>query len=191
MRIRLAQSEEDRSKSYQMRYKVMCEELNWIPRGGFAVPEERDKYDDSQSITFMSFDDTNNAIGTSRLLTQGKISLPIENEFELSPISEIEKRCGTLRSYVEVSRFIVPPNKKYKKHEITLLLCDTMIDYCIQSNMSHMLLSADYRFFRLLRMIGYPVSQIGKPAFYMGSKTVPGILTLSEVNLKHKVQKAA
>lgn len=160
---------------------MMCEELRWLPPHEYPDGQEQDEYDDMQSMTFVALDDIGNCVGTSRLIFPGAISLPIETHFTLYPKEFIEAIYGTLRHYVEVSRFIVPENQFLKRHEITLMLCRAMIHMSIKMRVSHMLMSADYRFFRLLRILGFQLAEIGEPTFYMGSKTIPGILPLENL----------
>jgi N-acyl-L-homoserine lactone synthetase len=184
-----AQKSEEKRKAYQLRYKMMCQELEWIPSAGLTDQEEHDVYDEEQSIIFLAEDKSGNCLGTSRLILPGKIKLPIEINFNLYPGEFIEKIHGELTYCVEVSRFVVPHNEAYKPHEITLMLCTEMIRTCMNMGVSHMLMSIDVRFFRLLKMLGYTLAEIGETKLYMGSKTTPGVLTLKNLLPELKVKK--
>src|SRR3972149_3291418 len=126
-------------------------------------------------------DESGSPIGTSRLILPGGIPLPIEKHFELYPKEQLETHHGDMEYCVEVSRFVVPQNPFFNRHEITLMLCKKMIKTALAMGVTHMLVSADHRFFRLLRMLGFHLEEIGEPKFYLGSKTVPGILTLRDL----------
>lgn len=169
----------------------MCEKLGWLPYHEYTDREEQDEYDHAQSMTFVALDDQENCVGTSRLIFPGEIRLPIEKYFKLYPKKFIETLYGNLRHYAEVSRFIVPDNKSVKRHEITLMLCRAMIHAGMNMRVSHMLMSADHRFFRLMKMIGFHLMEIGEPEFYMGSKTIPGILPMENLYPVLKEKKPA
>ncbi len=166
-----------------MRFEVMCRELGWLPAQNYTAPEERDEYDNGQSIIFLASDDSGNAIGTSRLILQGDIPLPIEKHFDLYPRESIEDVHGKMEYCVEVSRFVIPQNPIFKDHKITKMLCMAMLSKLLKIGASHAFVSADYRFFRLLNILGIRFAQIGKPKIHMGSKTIPGITNLKNLAL--------
>lgn len=184
----IAEKEHEKRLSYQLRFDTMCRELGWLSTGDYAVPEERDEYDDNQSIIFLALDDSGNAVGTSRIILSGEIPLPVEKHFDIYPLAEIAEVYGEIKFAVEISRFIVPQNAVVRNHEITSLLCMTMLGRLLRMGASHAFVSADYRFFRLLKILGIQFVQIGTPKFYMGSNTVPGIANLDMLyaNIKRK-----
>ena len=189
MKVIRAVTAEDKRKAYQLRYKMMCEELKWLPDEGYVNQEEQDEYDKNQSLIFLALDESGNCLGTSRLILQGEIELPIEANFSLYPREFIEAIHGKITYCVEVSRFIVPQNLCYKKHEITLMLCREMMKTSLNMGVSHSFMSIDVRFFRLLKMIGYRLAEIGETKLYMGSKTTPGVLALNNLLPELKVNK--
>ena len=180
---------EEKRIAYQLRYKMMCQDLKWLPDEGYVNKEEQDEYDKNQSLIFLALDEYGNCIGTSRLILQGDIALPVELNFDLYPREFIEAIHGKITYSVEVSRFIVPQNLSYKKHEITLMLCREMMKTSISMGVSHSFMSIDVRFFRLLKMIGYTLAEIGESKLYMGSKTTPGVLALNNLLPKLKINK--
>jgi len=181
VKIILAREAEEKSLAYRLRFKVMCRDLGWLPSQDYPFEEEQDEYDAEQSIGFLALDLIGNCVGTSRLIMPGDIPLPIENNFELLKKELLEDMYGKMDSCVEVSRFAVPDHPSLKNHEITLKLCRAMIMASINMGVTHMLMSIDHRFFRLLKMLGFSLSEIGEPKFYMGSRTIPGILPLINI----------
>jgi N-acyl-L-homoserine lactone synthetase len=179
VRVIDATGEKEIQQSYQLRFDTMCRDLGWLSSGDYAVPEEKDEYDEGQSIPFLALDITGTVIGTSRILLPGAIPLPVEQYFELHPREDIEKKHGKLSYAVEISRFIVSPAAASRHHEITLVLCMTMLGRLLRMGASHAYVSADHRFFRLLSILGISFDHIGEPKFYMGSKTIPGITNLA------------
>ena len=178
MRVIVAEGEEEKRLSYRLRFNTMCEDLGWLPVKDYAAQEEWDEYDVQQSMPFLATDASGSAIGTSRLILPGGIPFPVEKHFDLYPRELIEAIHGKMEFCVEVSRFVIPQNPFFKKHEITLTLCKAMIKRSIAMGVTHMFVSADHRFFRLLKIIGFHLTEIGEPKFYLGSKTIPGILPL-------------
>ncbi len=160
---------------------MMCENLEWLPAYRYPTKEEQDEYDPGQSIAFLAKDMLDNCIGTSRLILQGRLPFPIEDHFDIYPKKYIEKMYGKLEHCVEVSRFIVPENLLLNNHEITLMLCKSMIKKSFSMGVTHAFLSVDYRFYRLLKILGFQLDEIGEAAFYMGSRTVPAILPLENM----------
>lgn len=154
---------------------MYCSSLGWLPAEQYRAAEERDEYDLNQSMIFIAMNDDGIPLGTSRLILPGEVPFPIEKYFKLYPKEAIEAAYGKLKFCVEVSRFVVPKSPFYKEHEITMALCNAMIEKSTDMNVTHMFMSTDHRFFRLLKILGLHLLEIGEPEFYMGSKTVPGI----------------
>lgn len=182
MKVILANTDDEKRISYRLRHEVMRVELGWIESQDTSIPEEMDEYDATQSIAFLAIDDKGKTLGTARLIMQGDIPLPVERYFDLDPIQKIESTNGQLKSYAEVSRFIVPPNDEYRSHEVTINIADYIINYGRSIGISHVLFSMDFKVFRMLRMVGYPLVRIGKDAFYIGSLTVPCIMSFNNVD---------
>ena len=189
LRVIIAETEEEKRLSYRLRFDIMCQELGWIPAQNYAIPEELDEYDITQSMIFLAIDDFSNAIGTSRLILPGEIPFPIEKHFVLHPMEQIENTYGEITYAMEVSRFIIPQNPAIKNHEITKMLCMEMLSTLLKMGATHAFISADYRFFRLLNILGFDFAQIGEPKIYMGSKTIPGITNLKNLALRLEREK--
>ncbi|UCH82223.1 MAG: hypothetical protein JSW20_06200 [Nitrospiraceae bacterium] len=113
----------------------------------------------------------------------------IHGNFKTVPAKVLEAVHGTLEYCVEVSRFIVPENPFYKNHEITLRLCREMIKMSIKIGVTHAFLSIDHKFYRMLKILGFPITEIGKSKLYMGSVTTPGVLTLQDLLPQLKIKK--
>lgn len=169
----------------------MCRDLGWIPGGDCAEPEEKDEYDEAQSIAFLVTDEDGRAVGTARIIMPGDIPLPIERHFDLEPRERIEAAHGLIVRGGEISRFIVPVNGHFRRHEITCKLGIELIRALINAGASHAFISADYRFFRLLSMLGASFAPIGEPRFYMGSKTVPALARLGDLVQRLKSERPA
>lgn len=189
--VLMARSQEEKRTTYRMRFEVMCKELGWLSPQDFAEPEERDEYDDRQALSFLALDNDGQPAGTARLLLPGPIPLPIERHFELVGRASIEDAHGRLAYAAEVSRFIVPPHPRYRRHEITHALCMALLGTLLGMGASHAYISADHRFFRLLVMLGFPFAAIGASREYLGSPTVPGIVNLPDLAERLRREKPA
>jgi len=181
-------AENEKRLHFRMRYEVMAKRLNWLSPEEYPDEEERDEYDEGQALSVLLLDGLS-AIGTARLIFSGAIPLPIYRYFSLIPTEEMEARFGRIRQVAEVSRFIIPENEAYKPHELTLLLCKILFSTCVERGISHVFVSIDGRFFRLLNLLGFPLSSIGSPQFYMGSETIPGIIPIHDLLERVKVRK--
>lgn len=188
MRIRVANTDAMKRSTYRMRHEVMSVELGWIDAQETTIPEEMDEYDAMQTTAFIAFDENGTEVGTARVIHQGDIPLPIERHFNLYPEELIHARHGRIQVFAEASRFIVPKHDFFKPHEVSIPLAHHVIEYCKGEGCSHLLCSMDYRFYRLLRMKGFPFEQIGDIEFYMGSDTVPCILSLTDPSARVHVQ---
>ena len=176
MKVIAAKTEEQKRTCYKMRYDVMCQELGWLSQDS-ATPEERDEYDKTQSINFLVLDDNDNPIGTTRMIMEGDIPLPIEKHFNIDSREQMNMDHGRIILAAEGSRFIVPQNSEYRHHEVSVTMCNAIVEKSQELGVSHVFVSADHKVFRLLRMIGLPLKQIGEAKYYMGSKTVPSIFS--------------
>ena len=189
VKVAVAGTEEERRPSYRLRFETMCRDLGWLSVQDYALPEEKDEYDADQSIIFLAFDDDGNPVGTTRIIMPGDIPLPIEKHFELYPKELVESLHGKILLGAEVSRFVVPNHHKYKKHEITQVLCMALLGNLLTTGASHAYISADHRFFRLLSMMGFSFAPIGEPKVYMGSKTIPAITNLITLEARLRSEK--
>jgi len=168
---------------------MMCQDLKWLSEMDYQVEEETDEYDKNQSIDFIAVDNSGDCIGTCRVILSGIVPLPIIKYFKISSREKLEKDYGSLQYCVEASRFIVPKNNFFNRHEITLALSREMINLGFHIGVTHVFLSLDYRFFRLLKILGFPINEIGETKLYMGSKTTPGVLALNNLLPELKVNK--
>lgn len=189
MRIVIAEEETKKRLTYRLRFEVMCLELGWLSGDEYHGGIEHDEYDSGQSLPFLAIDQFGQSVGTSRLILPGEHPFPVETHFNIHSPERMEKEHGELNYCVEVSRFVVPDNPALKNHEITMMLCRAMIKKSLEMGVSHMLMSTDYRFFRLLKILGFQLEEIGEPKDYMGSKTIPGILPLRNLLPKLKDNK--
>ena len=180
LRATVTRTESERREHFRMRYEVMARALRWVSPEECLEGEEKDEYDSGQALSVL-LKDGFNTIGTARLIFPGPIPLPIYRHFRLIPNEEIESKFGRILSLAEVSRFIIPKTDRYKHHELTLLLCKTLFSICVERGVSHVFVSIDKRFFRLLNLLGFPLSSIGSPEFYMGSETIPGIIPIHDL----------
>ena len=188
MKVIVAKTEEEKRLSYWLRFETMCRELGWLNAEDYSAGEEKDEYDNGQSMIFLALDDSGKAIGTTRLILRGELPFPVKKYFSLYEEELIEALHGKMENCVEASRFVVPRNSLYRRHEITQLLYTTMIKKCALMGATHMFMSADHRFFRLLKILGLQLHEIGEPKFYMGSKTTPGILSIAHYYDKQTIE---
>jgi N-acyl-L-homoserine lactone synthetase len=184
LRAEVARSEESLRACYRLRYEVMCRELGWVSEDSCPGGLEMDEYDVFQAVSFLAYDGEQQVVGTVRLILSGELPLPVQRHFALQPWQQIEAAHGRIGGYGEVSRFVVPPHPRFKRHEITLGLCGAVIAEAEGLQLTHLFMSADKRFYRLLRMLGFPIAQVGRSRFYMGSETIPAVFPIGRLKEK-------
>lgn len=150
-------------EAYAFRHKIFVEELGWVSpqRNGL----DKDRYDDTGMAPLGVFDRTE-----GRLIAHLRITLPhrifmMDKEFASLIEIPIIKTDGT----VEVSR--VCTEKKYRKtqletiygsYHIAMLLYKGLYQWCTQNSLNDMYMVIEYKLLRLLKLLGFPCSEIGK-----------------------------
>lgn len=95
---------------YRLRFKVYCEELNFLNPANYPDGLEIDEYD-PYSIHFAAIDHEDEVIGTIRLIKGADIPFPIEVHCRLNV--KINGNGLHRKNLVEISRLAV--SKKYRK----------------------------------------------------------------------------
>lgn len=143
---------------------------------GFIKENEEDPYVDSSKYFIVQTADTQEVVGVTRLIFKTLEDLPTIRNFEI--FEEQLEKLSLLDSnkYAEVSAFTKMP-----KHDVGLGLIRTIFKYSMESELSHWICCVDERVYRYLnRIFKFPFEVIGEPTVYLGSKSIPCMLDLSE-----------
>lgn len=151
---------------------------------GFIKEDEDDPYVDSSRYFIVQTADTEDVVGVTRLIFKTLEELPTIRYFEI--FEEQIQKLSLLDSskYAEISAFTKMP-----KHDVGLGLIRTVLNYSLENDLSHWICCIDERVYRYLhRIFKFPFEVIGEPHVYLGSRSIPCVLDLSEclVTLKEK-----
>ena len=177
--VKRVESEEEINALKKLRYKIYCEQLGWIKHDKYPDGIEQDAYD-NHSIHFGAFKD-GKAIGAIRLIKENPTVFPIHSICDLWD-SENSKLKDSRTS--EISRLIVDTSiEKMPRSAITLgLIKQLYYASKYHEGITHWYASFDVNVHRLIGILGFKFSPLGAPVYFMGSKTVPAILSKSELD---------
>lgn len=151
---------------------------------GFIKENEEDPYVDSSRYFIVQTVDTEDVVGVTRLIFKSLKELPTIRYFDIFD-EQIEKLSLLDASkYAEISAFTKMP-----KHDVGLGLIRTVLNYSLENDLSHWVCCIDERVYRYLhRIFKFPFEVIGEPKVYLGSRSIPCVLDLSDclVTLKEK-----
>lgn len=156
-----------------MRYRVYCEEYNYIEKNQFPDKLEKDEWD-KHSVHFIIRDRHHEIAATVRLILNSGIGFPIEKHFEF----DLNLKSLNRNETAEVSRFIV--SKKYRKRHLMFVLIKGIYLYTLDKGIKNIFGVMDDRLFPMLQSVGIPFRKIGKPSIYQGY-TFPCLLNSGDL----------
>lgn len=160
-------------ETFRLRYKVYCEEHEFLDKAGYPDGRETDEYD-NHSIHFVLRDSSGEIAATVRLITNSELQFPVEKHFDFDIKVAIENRDHL----AEISRLIV--SRKYRRHHLLLALIKGIYVYVKEHKITHVYSVLDDRLFPTLLKIGFPYKRIGQPSTYQGL-TSPHLLVVAEM----------
>jgi len=153
--VKTLRYQEELSHAYYLRHEVFCDELKWVPPR--QNMQERDAYDNAYSQSIGVFKE-DLLVGYLRLIP-APFPFMIDKEFScLLPI-DMKPKQKTLDT-AEVTRFCVKKQYREVKHasyNIALLLYKGLYHWNFHNGIRYSAMVVDYRYYRLLRMVGLPV----------------------------------
>ena len=169
-----SEKEGELEEIYKIRYEVYCLERQYLDKNNYPDCKERDIWD-KQSVHFVLRNIITNELAASvRLIFDSKYGFPIEKNFQLEFTFDNRKR----NEFAEISRLIVA--RKYRKQFLLLALVRGMYLYVQSKGIKHAFCVLDDSLHPILKKIGFPFKQIGKPSAYQGI-TTPYVLDLEEM----------
>jgi len=165
---------DDIKKAYKFRYKIFCEELNWLP-----LNKDKEEFDDYDrfSIHFGIFFKNDELAGYGRFILP-KINFMLEKEFkDLLDNHTIRKKRDT----VEVSRVAIDKTLRGKSFNlIILLLYKFMYRWSLKNGIRYWYMVIEPNYLKSLQSL-FPCKQIGRVKFYQpNSTTTAALLDLRE-----------
>ncbi|MBU4369400.1 GNAT family N-acetyltransferase [Patescibacteria group bacterium] len=165
-------------KAYRFRYKIFCEELQWLPLN--TSEKEFDEYDQF-SIHFGVFSKDGKLVGYGRFILPGS-DFMLEKEFKDLLNNHIIRKQ---RDTVEVSRISIDKilRSTGSFNIITMLLYKLMYRWSIKNKIRYWYMAIEPNYLKLLQKF-FPCKQIGDIKFYQpNTATTAALLDLKEAEV--------
>lgn len=156
-----------------LRYKVFCLEKEWVDASSCENGLEVDEYDEL-AVHFLVFDEeSETAVGTSRLLLGSCQTLPAARFLDLAALGlRPAQTC-------EVSRLASLRSARARNFEVFLLLMHAMSMWVAGLDITAALSVADAPLHRMMTHIGMPFVAVGEPVEYLGSECIPSVIDVA------------
>lgn len=166
--FRVADSEYELKKCYNLRHKVYCEEKKWLSRENYTDEMEYDEFDE-KAIHVCALDEDFQVMGYIRIMKQSDYSiLPYQSHPSLKDDKSF------FPNLAELSRFIIRSDKS------GLFLAKNILKVVWQTSMAHGLenwtIVCEPSLIRLIKLFRYHFEPLAPPAMYYGGFTQPALL---------------
>lgn len=152
---------------------------------GFLKKDEEDPYIDDSTYFVVQTADSKEIVGVTRLIFMSLENLPTMKHFNIFEIEKMKLAGLEENKYAEISAFTKMP-----KHDVGLGLIRTVLNYSLANGLTHWVCCIDERVYRYMhRIFKFPFEVIGEPNVYLGSKTIPCVLNLTECLTTLKVKR--
>ncbi|WP_423189858.1 N-acyl amino acid synthase FeeM domain-containing protein [Alkalibacterium sp. f15] len=152
---------------------------------GFFKQNENDLYKDFSTYFVVQNADLKKVVGVTRLIFMSLDDLPTMKHFNIFDIEKMKLAGLENNKYAEISAFTKMP-----KHDVGLGLMRTVLSYSLNNGLTHWVCCIDERVYRYMqRIFKFPFEVIGEPNVYLGSKTIPCVMNLSECLATLKVKR--
>ncbi|GEK91653.1 N-acyl amino acid synthase FeeM domain-containing protein [Alkalibacterium kapii] len=143
---------------------------------GFLKKDDKDPYIDHSTYFVVETVEKKEVVGVTRLIFMPLDELPTMKHFNIFEIEKLKLAGLKKNKYAEISAFTKMP-----KHDVGLGLIRTVLNYSLHKGLTHWVCCIDERVYRYMhRIFKFPFEIIGEPNVYLGSKTIPCVLNLSE-----------
>jgi len=151
----------------KLRYKVYCEEKNFLSKLDYPSNEETDEYD-KQSVHIVATA-RGKVAGYCRVILSTDHTLPLFKHFDIGAEINREHSC-------EVSRFMIAKEfraDKLVRREIFRLLSREVLEVIEEKGIKTVFAVLEDWLLKSLRKRGYEFAKIGEGRMYMGAITHP------------------
>ncbi|ABQ27276.1 acyl-homoserine-lactone synthase [Geotalea uraniireducens] len=190
-KVKYIKSEKDKVMSYQLRHRIFCNELKWVPRREDS--QEVDSYDkDATSIGV--YNEAGNLVSMVRIIVSDNTFM-LEKEFPF--LLEDGYNLRKERDTVELSRLCVAPEARnatfadnFGLHVISMLLYKGVYHWCLANTVRYIYMVVEQRVYRLLCAKGFPCKLVGAPVVMPdGVEAVAAILDWREFEMVNIVRR--
>lgn len=156
--VKTLSTQEEIEAGFRLRHEVFCNELKWVPPT--AEKTEIDGYDSfSEYIGVFNYGD--DLIAHARLITSPN---PFMIEKEFACMMPEGKKVDKKPDVAEITRLCVKNTERVSHNftNISQLIYKGIYLWSLANEMRHMVMVVDKRYFRLLRLSGFPVKALGE-----------------------------
>ncbi len=151
---------------------------------GYFKENDVDPYEECATYFVAQSVKSKEIVGVTRLIYEELHELPTMKNFNIYDIENLKLSKLDKNKVAEVSAFT-----KMKKHDVGLAIIKTVLNYSLDQEMTHWICCIDERVYNYMhRIFKFPFEVIGEPQVYLGSKSIPCLLNLSQclIQLKEK-----
>lgn len=153
--VKTISAPEEFESAWRLRHEVFAEELKWVERS----PDNReiDPYDDFSECLGV-FDINMNILGHARLITSPD---PFMVEKEFICMMPSDGKFSKKTDMSEITRLCVSKGARENNASlISSLIYKGIYNWSLSRGVRHMIMVVDKRYYRLLRLCGFPVRQL-------------------------------
>lgn len=150
----------------RVRYRVYCQEKQWVDEGTCEGGIEVDKFDET-AVHFLALRD-GVPVGTARYLLASKCTLPASKYMPLDRYDAAPSEIAEVSRLATLARHGRGQNP-YVFIRLTLL----MWEWAMERSVKVWLAIVDLPLYHLIMRMGMPVIDIGEQIDYLGSRCVP------------------
>ncbi len=161
------ETEKELKSCYNIRYKVYCEEKNWLPSGDYPTKFEIDEFDD-KALHYIAMDEDFKIIGTMRII--------LAKDFERLPYTHhpaFKNQIPDIPNCAELSRFIVTSPKN--RNHIIKGLFRTIYQNSKMLGLDNWVILVEPSLLRYFTRFYYFCDPLTTPAMYFGAFTFPAV----------------
>ena len=166
------ETEEELKKCYNIRYKVYCEEKNWLPVSKYPTKLEIDEYDE-KAKHYIAMDEDFNIIGMMRII--------LAKDFERLPYTHhpaFKDQIPDIPRSAELSRFIVTSPKN--RNHIIKGLFRTIYQNSKSLGLDRWVILVEPSLLRYFTRFYYFCDPLTTPAMYFGAFTLPAVCDIAK-----------
>lgn len=166
-----------RENAFRLRYEVYCKEKKWLDSKQYSNMQEHDEHDE-KSETFLAYDDNSNqAIGTTRLII---------NAADLSPLPIVKHpaiagKITTVKC-VEISRLAILGSAR--QGNVFIGLIRMLFRYILKhhSDFDYIFFSVEERFLNKVNQLGFEFIPFAPSALWYCDQLVPSRQIISNMD---------
>lgn len=175
LQVRPPKNDEELKKMFQLRYKVYCEEYNFLNKSDYPDGLEKDEYD-VRSDYLIAVDRYDNMIGCVRVVKPSGEPLPTHTSFDI----KAELHLHHLQKTVEVSRLIV--EKKYRSTKVGIALYRGIYRYCTENDYQYIVEAMENELARWINYLFLRFIPISDPILYYSTWNRAYIADVNDVS---------